>query len=425
MKKLTDFFVLLMLTVFLTACGTDTPGNPTETPSESQAETDPVQNPAYVPTIPGREDRAFLEDYKNIEISGEHDLRILFVNAGKADAIIVNLNDSFYLIDTGTSASPPMIVAALNYMGAKKLDGLFFTHTDNDHVGGYRFLANLYEIDTIYTSTITQEWTKFDTITGYRERVTLDPGAVVQVAEGAYFEVLGPTVYDAKEENNNSMVLRLKVNGVTTLLAADMLYDEERSLMDAGVNVKCDILKVGHHGKKDATSNAFLDAAKPKYAVITTDREEDDSTAKKSVRNAILNAGAKLYITDESDVGYLFTIGKNGSVSVEDVQHEPYEYDVVFTSVSKNDQVAVIQNTGVDPVDISGWFLFSEAGRELFMFPKDAVIAAGQEITVSCIGAARAGDFTWDESRIWNVNKEDRAVLIDLYGNHVSEMLSE
>ena len=47
------------------------------------------------------------DDWRNITPSGEHDVSVLFVNVGKADSIIVDIDGSYYMIDTGTSESVP------------------------------------------------------------------------------------------------------------------------------------------------------------------------------------------------------------------------------------------------------------------------------------------------------------------------------
>ena len=54
------------------------------------------------------------------------------------------------------------------------------------------------------------------------------------------------------------------------LLTGDMEYDEENDLLAAGVIPSCEVLKVGHHGRDDATSAALVAAVQPKVAVIST-----------------------------------------------------------------------------------------------------------------------------------------------------------
>ena len=67
------------------------------------------------------------DDWRNITPSGEHDVSVLFVNVGKADSIIVDIDGSYYMIDTGTSESVPYTFAALEALGVDKLSGVFMS----------------------------------------------------------------------------------------------------------------------------------------------------------------------------------------------------------------------------------------------------------------------------------------------------------
>ena len=405
-----------LLALSCLACtGTDGE-NPGENPNPASASSADTR---------GQEDREVLHDYQTITIGGEHDCTMLFVNAGKADSIVVKVDGKAYLIDAGTAASPPMIYAALSWLEVEALDGVFLTHTHNDHVGGYRTVAECYPIEVCYTAAITADWGKLDAIIEDTPRIALDPGSVVEIAEGAYFEVLGPIRYNPIDDNNNSLVLRLTVNGVTTIFAGDMLFDEEKTLMRAGMDLRCDLLKLGHHGKKDATSTSLMQEAMPDYAVICTDREDDSATAHKSVVNALKGMDAEVFVTDEYDLGLAVTIEKDGTLRFENAEPREKNPKVKLESVSKADQSVVLHNKEGAEVDVSEWFLVSETGKELFRFPDGTVIPADGRLTVACMGSKVPADLTWKDGTVWHKTKEDNAVLIDHLGNLVDEKASE
>ena len=140
----------------------------------------------------------------------------------------------------------------------------------------------------------------------------LKAGDKIYINDSIYFEVLAPLVYNSKDDNDNSLVLRLSVYGKTILFTGEMQFAEEESLLKSGENLKADILKVGNHGNKDATSEEFFNTVNPEIAVITTNRKEDSGTASKRVR-ALLSK-TKLYITDEYDIGFLIVIKEDGSI---------------------------------------------------------------------------------------------------------------
>lgn len=411
MKRI--LWMFLTLALFMTGCQTESILEETESLETESAE-----------TTPGREDREIIEDYKNITPSGEHDVKLLFTNAGKADSILVQIDEKNYLIDTGTQASPPTIFPALDQMGVNNLDAVFFSHTDNDHVGGYQAISEKYPVSVCYTSTISAEWTKINNVIGETKRITLDPGAVVELSEGVYFQVLGPIRYNP-DDNENSLVLRLEVNGVTALFTGDMKYNEETSLIHNKMPLDCDILKVGYHGREDATSTAFMKATTPKIAVISTDRMEDDDSAHKSIVNALEDMDAKVYITDETVLGVLVKIAKDGKISVTDLAPNEKAKDVRIDDVSKEDQTVILTNHEDEDVDLSGWYIISETGKEMFCFPDDSVLAAGDSAIVACIGYNGECDYLWEDKRVWHKSKDDRAILLDCFGNRVDMAESE
>lgn len=416
MKRYIRFFTAVLAAVLLlTACtGTETSGETSGNTTETV-------------TDPYRTDREVRDDYKSIEISGEHDVRILFINAGKADSILVEADGQYYLIDTGAKTSVPKIAAALGYMEVERLSAIFLTHSHGDHIGGMDMLSGMWGSDACYAPSISGEMTKIQkaAASASLEPVMLDPGQVVELSEGLYFEVLGPIRFNPLDENDNSLVLRMTVNGKTVLFAADMQHDEEKTLMRAGFDLSCDILKVGNHGNKDATSVAFMEETSPDYAIVTTDRKVDENSAHKSIRNGLESVGAEMLVTDEYDLGILCEIAHDGTITMENAVWGHVSDDVEFVSISKDEQTAILRNTGSEDLDLSRWFITSDRGGELFMFPDGAVIPAGGELIVAANDSKADADYKWGDAKVWNKNKDDKGTLIDRHGNVIDEMMSE
>ena len=413
MKRKHTLAALLMIPLLLFAACTGT---------ETEEETVPLPETEET-AVPGMEDRPVSEDYLSVTPAGTHDVRILFLNVGKADAILLRIDGQGFMIDTGTESAPPMLAAGMNLMGLDSVNGIFITHTDSDHVGGLSRFVEEYPVETVYTSSISADWDKVERLRGDVPRTALDPGQVVACGDGVWFEVLGPVRYNPRDDNN-SLVLRLRVNGATLLFCGDMMVDEEKSLMYAGMDLDCDLLKVGHHGKKDASSESFLQEASPSVAVICADREEESDTAHKSIIKALGKIGAEVYITDETPVAYDMTVTADGEIEVENVR-TPEPAPVSFVSVSKSDQLAVVENTGTEAVDLGGWWIVSEIGGEIFRFPDGTLIAPGGTLSVGTNHHTGEPDLRWNDTRVWHKSKEDRAVLIDPWGNEADFMPSE
>ena len=347
---------------------------------------------------------------------------VFFINVGRADATLVQAGERNYLIDTGEKSSVVDLIAGLHIAGVTALDGVFLTHTHSDHIGGFAVLAREFPIARVYRAAISEN--RKDGSNKIDERAAdaglslteLSAGDTVPLADGLAFEVLGPLEYNAEDDNDNSLVLRLSAAGATFLFAGDMQFAEEETLLRAGVELAADVLKVGNHGNPDATGEAFGAAVSPRYAVIPTDRSLDANSANARVIAAL--GDAEVIVTDETEAGVLITVAADGTLRVSEPRAAAQAFALSIVSVDRGNQTAVIKNNGAD-ADISGCMLFSERGGELFRFPGGTILPGGQTVTVS--GEGGGGEFRWTgEAKPWNTKKDDAALLYDPLGNLLS-----
>ncbi|MEG1547990.1 MAG: MBL fold metallo-hydrolase [Clostridia bacterium] len=244
---------------------------------------------------------------------------ILFINVGKADAALVSIQGRNYLIDTGSKDSTGALFAALDSQGITQLDGVFITHTHSDHMGGLNKLAESYKINMLYCAQISMPNKKGEhKILNRATKLELPITALAagdQIAAGqASFKVLGPLALDKDDDNDNSLVLRLSVNGANILFTGDMQFAEENMLLNAGAELLSDVLKVGNHGNPDATSDEFATAVSPRFAVISTDTTVDTDSANVRVKDTL--AGAQMHITQDYRLGVRVTVASDGEINV-------------------------------------------------------------------------------------------------------------
>ena len=255
----------------------------------------------------------------NISSKAEN-VNVSYINVGKGDAILVQIDDKNYLIDTGLEENSEMLLEGLKAKDVDTLDGVFLTHTHKDHIGGMEAVAAAYDIEMMYRAEISENKkngeNKIDNLSEdlYLPITKLNAGDKVKITDDIYFDVIGPLVLNEDDDNDNSLVMKLVVNGKTFLFTGDMQFAEEKTLMDAGVDLSNDILKVGNHGNKDATSDEFAIAVSPKYSVITTDTTVDTNSASKRVRKAL--STSEIYITENYDRGITFTVLQDGTIEI-------------------------------------------------------------------------------------------------------------
>ena len=386
----------------------------------------PSAPPAPTPVILEPSATASAENEQTPFVPGEHTAEAVFINVGKADAALLSLDGKHYLIDTGTEDSVPSLFAALNILGITKLDGVFLTHTHSDHIGGMTALGRYYSVERLYAAVHSENRKNGkNKITELSEELDLpltrlSAGETVPVGNGLFLEVLGPLVLNTEDDNDNSLLLRLNVNGHTLLFTGDMQFAEEQTLLDAGIALSAQLLKVGNHGNPDATGDEFAARVSPSVAVISTDTAVDTDSANPRVIAALQNA--RVLLTQDYERGILFRIPAPGNPLVPEplpVQQPTLTLTVV--SVDRESQTAVIQNDGEGEADVSGCVLLSKKGGESFRFPEGSILPAGGRAVVS--GQGGAGDYAFiGEDKPWNKKKADPAYLYDRFGNLLSKL---
>lgn len=251
-------------------------------------------------------------------------LSLYAINVRKADALLLRCGSSAYLIDTGTKDSVDQILKVLADEGITSLDGIILTHTHSDHAGGLKgLLESDLQIGKLYAS----RW--YDKKEGKHpidkalkknagranmEIVWLSSGDTLPL-EGGTLEVLGP-LEESETENCNSVVLLASGGGGTMLLAGDMEFPEENSLLAAGLIPQVNILKIGNHGEEDATGADFIRACQPKVAVISTNTADEPDTPHKRVLRLLAQWNVTVYQTQDTESGVLVTL-ENGEIRID------------------------------------------------------------------------------------------------------------
>ena len=346
------------------------------------------------------------------------------IDVAKGDALLLTVGEERFLIDSGESWAWGRLNSALKDLGVTHLDGVILTHTDKDHAGNMEMLAQSdISIDAWYASSIYADpkkeskhpLVKAAALRGHSVRF-LNAGDEIPCAEGT-IAVLAPLNVDTKNENNNSMVLRVETADGSMLLTGDMELEGEIQLLNSGANLQADILKVAHHGDDDATSFSLAHAVKPQAAVISTDSYEEPDTPDPKVLAILENVGAETYVTQDAGMAVRMRLS-GGEVTVDmlSISDKPEQQNVVFARVAANPDEIVLENRSGAAVDMTGWYLSEENDEEFFLFPEGMIIEDGALLRVSTRESLQTGDLFWDEKNVISNKKEDLIALYDRYG---------
>ena len=209
----------------------------------------------------------------------KHDLlhknRITLLDVGQGDSILIEDGSAGHniLIDTGgehqKSKALSVLVPSLKARGIHKLDVIILSHGDFDHAGSAIELMQNFKVERVYLNGGSD--TKLEAeILAYLKKNNIVYKKVEE--EKIVDERLGFTLFHFKnqiDENEDSLVTYMKLATYNILLMGDAGKRTEKKLIDMYKFPKMDILKVGHHGSKYSSSNAFLNEIQPKYALIS------------------------------------------------------------------------------------------------------------------------------------------------------------
>jgi competence protein ComEC len=113
--------------------------------------------------------------------------------------------------------------------------------------------------------------------------------------------------------NNDSVVLRLRYGSVSIMLAGDIEKAAEDSMIASGLDMRADLLKVPHHGSRTSSTEPFIDAVNPRYAVISVGERSRFGHPHRTVVNRYLARDVKLL---QTGLDGMVTV-ETGGVSIE------------------------------------------------------------------------------------------------------------
>lgn len=275
---------------------------------------------------------------------------IHFLKTGSSDAILIESDGHFALVDCGEDNDNPRNLPDLELQGYEEevlkylnenakngegkihLDFVLGTHAHSDHIGGFDTIisAENVEVDRAYLkryeeSKIRQpEIIEWDNMEVYNQMVdALNAKNIPIIADitetefklGNFNITLFNTEYESTNgpvgENDNAIGVLVELNGKKVFLAADIdnnSGDEDRLGPQIG---DIDVLKVGHHSYSGSTSVNWLKTLKPEVCVVTNDYETTD---KRTLRKISRVAHSPILVTGEEN-GVVIAFNEDGTLS--------------------------------------------------------------------------------------------------------------
>ena len=237
--------------------------------------------------------------------SGE--LTLTMIDVGQADSFLLVQDGKTMLVDCGTRATGEDVVKYLNEQGITRLDYVIGTHPHDDHMGGMYDVITNFEIGKIImpeveVGKVTTNWyvkLMQEIKQGAYELEYAKLGAVYDLGE-ASFKIIGPIETDEINLNNYSIVLKVTFGDMDVIMTGDAETKVEKAIIESGETLGAEILKVGHHGSDTSSSDEFLDAVSPLYALISAKVGNKYEHPIKSTMQKLEKRKIEVYRTDEN-----------------------------------------------------------------------------------------------------------------------------
>ncbi len=243
-------------------------------------------------------------------VPGGKTLDVWFIDVGQGDSILLRSpNGKWMLVDAGPRDSFAAIDGLLKSLSVRTLDIVVATHVHEDHIGGMAALAGKYKIGKFYTSSDTAETNAYADMLAALKKAGVKPEIVYATATSmlpfdADVEVRLLSPFDAKydESNDKSVVLRIAYGATSVLLAGDAEAIAERLMLKALPNVlfDSDVLKLGHHGSYSSTTEKFLLAVSPSFAVASCAKDNIYGYPDEKIVELLHKHGVPLLTTADS-----------------------------------------------------------------------------------------------------------------------------
>ncbi len=238
------------------------------------------------------------------------ELVVAVLDVGQGDSIYIKSPTGVeVLIDGGPDSSVLRELPKVMTYGDRTLDAVIATHPDADHIGGLVDLVPRYTIKHFIEPGITKNTATAraltDTVAAANiPHVQAYRGMWLDLGGGAQLTILFPdfdvSTLPESKANEGCVVARLVYKNVSALFMCDAPFKVEEHLLAefSSTTLQNDLIKIGHHGSKYSSGNAFLDTVGAALAVVSAGEDNRYGHPTDEALGRVYAHGAKIYRTD-------------------------------------------------------------------------------------------------------------------------------
>ena len=251
-----------------------------------------------------------------IMASKRNNLEVNFIDVGQGDSTLIRVSNKTILIDGGGSSygetfdvGEMTLFPYLLDRGIRTIDYVIVSHFDSDHCQGLNFVMENMKVKNAIISILGQESSEYETFLSLAKKqntnlIYVKKGDTIRIGKST-IKILFPDnepITD-NEKNNNALVFKFMWKNISILFTGDIEEKAENKILnlyeDNLEELRATILKVAHHGSKTSSTKQFLEAVKPKIALIGVGEDNNFGHPNSGVIERLESIGCKIYRTDK------------------------------------------------------------------------------------------------------------------------------
>lgn len=249
-----------------------------------------------------------------IKFQQSNELKVVFIDVGQGDSILVSQGSKQILIDGGKDGK-----LLLEKLGKhipfwdRKIEMVVESHPDADHIGGLIEVFGSYEVLSVIKTSAKSDSKTFEVL---QEEISKEKSEIIEAVRGQKIilsdSALGEIIYpfgkideEIKDTNSASVVFKLSYGENDFLFTGDIPDEKEKEILEKGINVESEVLKVSHHGSKYSSTSDFLKAVSPEDAIISAGKNNSYGHPHSDVLKRLIENKLNIFRTDEmGDIVY-------------------------------------------------------------------------------------------------------------------------
>lgn len=306
MKKLLSLIFSAYMVLSLSACG-------------NIQNTEKMETSQAMPEVQTQMAAPVAETEKPESVS-DNNLTVNYIDAGQGDSEFIELpNGETMLIDAGNPNNVSGIVRHIRDKGYSILNYVVATHPHSDHIGGMALVLDNFEVGKIYMPKKEHTSRTFENLLDMIESNNIElhtakAGVNILDTTDLKIDILAPISNSYSDLNDYSAVVKITYKDNSFLFMGDAENIVENELLNSNADLKADVLKVGHHGSSYSSSQAFIKAVSPKYAIISCGANNQYRHPHSETLATLNSFNINTYRTDE--VGTIVVISDGVNITV-------------------------------------------------------------------------------------------------------------